>query len=796
MRVSPGGVCGWWLVPLLLVWVLAGPADLSSAETRPVALQTTTLRDFSTLPSISFPDVKPAFKEKNFPPQEAVNYREIRSLVGPLTPAQEEYLEKNRFLILPKPAFLMARRENRPPADEMLANFDALGGSLDPARREPANARFVGPDVILQAWRLYLANRLAAAEAGPLFDSTRQLLSDLLKNAAALKAGTSGTSARNWERLTAQLVVPLVLLESGGENPAGDDASPPDTAERTLARFEAYRARFSPAMAKNIRTELIRIHRADTSAAGLLGLTPAYPGELIDYTRFQPRGRYAGQPRLRAYYRAMAWLGDLGWSTRTEQGLADALNCALATSYDPAPSGPNGTDPTDPRAAWARVMEINTFFLGYPDSPSYLEWLPFLMKESEVPLFTADTGADEEVLRRLAAASDSIVPQSPHFRGLRPAGDSRVLCIFPRRLNLPALIAEELAQPARKGDPPAAFSALSLAALAGHQDARAMLPRQVALTRGLSETAEEIPPPDDPQKPTLLTRRLEALAARFKNEPEAAWLASEGAAWLRLAGTLSAEYGSGHPLYMRSRAFAVKQLETMLGSHAGLLHDGGAAALPPAADRAPAAKKEPPEPPAPLVKGLVEPNLAFWREMIRQVSYTQAGFRDHGLFPEDLADRGALRRFLKRLERCAALAEKELTGEDLTEDDYEFIRLFTLDWMAEPPDGAGGPRTDEWARSALAAKAQDVSPGDQSPGFTVYEAVGEPRLMLVLTGNEKSPRLVVGLVYSHYEFVGPHDRRLTDGGWRETVYDRHRPQASSNGRRPPAPNFWYDALRP
>ena len=68
--------------------------------------------------------------------------------------------------------------------------------------------------------------------------------------------------------------------------------------------------------------------------------------------------------------------------------------------------------------------------------------------------------------------------------------------------------------------------------------------------------------------------------------------------------------------------------------------------------------------------------------------------------------------------------------------------------------------------------------------------------MLVLVGNDKSPRLTVGLAYNHYEIIAPYGLRLTDEMWRKLVYSGRDDQATAPKSKLPPKNFWYDPLRP
>ena len=66
-------------------------------------------------------------------------------------------------------------------------------------------------------------------------------------------------------------------------------------------------------------------------------------------------------------------------------------------------------------------------------------------------------------------------------------------------------------------------------------------------------------------------------------------------------------------------------------------------------------------------------------------------------------------------------------------------------------------------------------------------------------GNEKNPRVLIGMAFDHREFFAPHGRRLTDGAWKKRVYDKYDEDGElRRGKAAPLPekNFWYDGLRP
>jgi len=102
---------------------------------------------------------------------------------------------------------------------------------------------------------------------------------------------------------------------------------------------------------------------------------------------------------------------------------------------------------------------------------------------------------------------------------------------------------------------------------------------------------------------------------------------------------------------------------------------------------------------------------------------------------------------------------------------------------------SGLPDTGEEGPGRTALVADIFTSVSNTHGDNVlYEANGQYMLMLALVGNERSPRLVTGVVFSHYEFLKPLDRRMTDQEWQGVVY-------KGQGEMPPK-NFWYDALMP
>ena len=830
---------------LCLFCVCAVFASSALAAAPAVPLRPVSVQSFSSPQEAWKNTVPTAFKEERFALGKAANLEAVTARVGGLSEAEKSYLEKHRFVLLPREGHILQSPPagiNAPGYDEMLGLFDEIGGGSNIMNRQPAAGVFVGPDPFLHALHTFFVERLKNMEQTELSRSLYRMLGGLYANAVALRASAGKAAEADWERLQAQLVVPLILMRNtslpggvlmyrendtksldeyiydqdvlakarGEEEPkAGGRA---DSLERALALFNKdYKKSFSPKTAEAIVEELKRIYGAKDRAPSLLGLIPAYGGDKIDYTQFQPRGHYEGSPISRAYFRAMIQLGQAGWKLDTESGLKDALNFALVMSYKGAGKEKPDHDPLD---SWRTIMEISGFFVGSPDAASYPEWQAFVRQHAGAEALPPDAASDKAVLAKLRDNIGSLKASTPYFADLQTMGATRVLCVLPQRFTIPWLISDELAwkdTPEQK-KLPVVTSGLWVPAVLGSEYARGLLDKQGLLSwQGLpNATLEGDPAPDGAKSPenippeaseavAALKARVDTLALALQKESEASWYSSVGALWLRLLGNLTAAYGEGYPLYMQDAAFGAKQLESFMGSYTELKHDTLLYEKP---NYAEAGEGGDDETPPPVPKGLVEPNPVFWHSLLRTVDYVIAGFTRYGLYPEDLEEYGSLRRFRADVALCASLAEKELRGEALSDEDYEAMRGMTLQHMAAPMGSS--VRTEQDVQSGLIVDVQTANLNDpDKPAVIVYEATAAPRLMLVLAGNQDAPRVTIGVAYTHREFITPYGPRLTDSMWKQrayagspypTVYEEA--WKRDEMRALPARNFWYDVLEP
>ena len=98
-----------------------------------------------------------------------------------LSKAQKDYLNTNKFLLIPKAATAFKGKVHLgacSPAhyDEMLGLFDMVCGKQPDVERRPENARFVNPDVVLHGFHKFFENSLKYLEKTELAALLRRFL--------------------------------------------------------------------------------------------------------------------------------------------------------------------------------------------------------------------------------------------------------------------------------------------------------------------------------------------------------------------------------------------------------------------------------------------------------------------------------------------------------------------------------------------------------------------------------------------------------------------------------------------
>jgi len=251
--------------------------------------------------------------------------------------------------------------------------------------------------------------------------------------------------------------------------------------------------------------------------------------------------------------------------------------------------------------------------------------------------------------------------------------------------------------------------------------------------------------------------QLAKLQGEFAALPESQWTENLYWNWLYTLRPLLDEKGEGYPYFMRSPAWADKDLHTWLGSWAELRHD---TILYAKQSYTVFVESAPPE--SMPARGYVEPQPQVYGRLAALTAQMRAGLGDRGLLNDEMA--GKLARMEHLLLSLKTISEKELRGEDLSEEEYALIRtigdtLEELTTFSEEIDGEITSEADE--RMALVADVHT----DSNTGQVLEEGVGDAFPIYVVVMVEGEQVVAMGGVFSYYEFKQPMSDRLTDEAW-------------------------------
>jgi hypothetical protein len=287
---------------------------------------------------------------------------------------------------------------------------------------------------------------------------------------------------------------------------------------------------------------------------------------------------------------------------------------------------------------------------------------------------------------------------------------------------------------------------------------------------------------------------LAAVRNVIDRQTPAAWDETMYTCWLSALRELSRP--TTDPMYpeaMRTRAWAMKELNTQLGSWAQLRHD---TILYVKQSYTATTLCEYPA-------GFVEPVPEFWGRM-EAMAHRGSDLLRNTPFPEahrHLQDRQwrFLRSFGAKVGVLKGMAAKHLARQELSPDERKVLEDF-IQWgsggSGMPPTYTGwypglfyGGRMDSGKWDALVADVHtdvpDYTVGD--PGCVLHQGVGNVDLLLIAVDSGADRAVYAGPVLSHYEFELPGVGRVTDSEWRKRV---------NAGDLPPRPEWTRSYLVP
>lgn len=549
-------------------------------------------------------------------------------------------------------------------------------------------------------------------------DVERQYLSEKLKElgvrmADGSRAQYEALSGSEWEEAAKRN---MVFFSVGAK--LLDDSFPADGAVGTA-----------------VSEELSKIERAEGIELS------AVTGKEEDYSQYQPRGHYEGDETLERYFKAMMWYGRIHFEQKQEELDRSALLITKALADD-----------ADALRLWKRIYAVTSFFAGTSDDAGVCEYAPVMEavygrefavgelagKEQEFADFHERTAA----LRAPAVNSQPIWDgeenQIPGFRfmgqrfsvdaavmqkliysdvGENGAGQKRML---PDVLDVPAALGSDMALRLLEDSGAADFA-------------------------GYSEN-------------------MENLRAVFSEENDALWPSSLYSGWLNTLRPLLLPKGEGYPVFMQNEEWVKKDLECFAGSYTELKHDTVLYSKQVMAEMGGGWDEEPDD------RGYVQPEPLVYERFAALAEQTAEGLSRFGMLS------GGAQSDLERLktmsEQLLTISNKELTQEELTKEEYEFIRSYGgyLEhfWynMAREESGAD---EETYIDSAEYPAAVVVDIATDPNGTVLEAATGQPAMIYVVVEVDGKLKLARGSVFSFYQFPWPLNDRLTDTKWRQMM---------------------------
>ena len=490
-----------------------------------------------------------------------------------------------------------------------------------------------------------------------------------------------------------------------------------------------------------------------------------------DYSQYVPRGHYTRSEKLTRYFKAMMWYGRMAFLLKGGgNALISEEDADIATLQASLISVE--LNETGVMEEWERIYSITSFFVGLADDLTPFEYSDAIKKVfgSE---FNFTSLANESNLLSLKAELASL--RSPQIYGGTGAceisppftkgkldeclNETKGMRFMGQRFVPDSYMFQQLVSPAvgmyvgnKSGDekpftmemtdggPARCFPrGLDVMAVLGSERAEDILIHE-------GDTAYE-------GINTSYEKQLAMLRDEFDGFNITEWNRNLYWGWLYTLKALLKDFGDGYPPFMRTKAWADKELQTALASWTELRHDTILYAKQSYTPRLTAA----PSPPPP---GYVEPVPEFYLRLKALTNMTRNGLSEMGVLNE--SEKGKLKTLESVLGRLVEISGKEVEGKELNDDDYAFIKNFG-ETINDTVKGAG--------KGKELTLVADVHT-DMNTGKCLEEAVGYADMMLVAYSANGKIMIGAGPVFSYYEFKQPMSNRLTDEEWKDMLEAR------------------------
>jgi len=465
--------------------------------------------------------------------------------------------------------------------------------------------------------------------------------------------------------------------------------------------------------------------------------TEFYPGD--DWTQYEPRGHYEGDPVLEKYFRCMKWLSrhifrieDYYYPEDSDIEIIQAVMISEILQDSP-----------EDTQLWEKIYNITTSLVGTADSIT-----PIMVQQAVANVFgegftismledTTNIGTLREEFQKPEYPESQIIPVPTEYLGqIAP----KYIQLMGERFIPDGYVHQQVCEPYVPGRP---------------------LPKGLDIMATMlgSNRADQLLEEEKETYPELESQH-DKLKGEFEDYTEEDWQKNVYCNWLYALEPLLVEFDETYPLFMQNTAWQDEKLNTALSSWTQLRHDYILYA-------------KPPYPLLPIQEGYgyVEPVPEFYHRLASLCRKIDAEFSQEGIDIElsqgeggaydDYTYHDHLISFAGRLDWLGACAQKELNNEPLTSDEQLDIRICGgwLEWFLLP-----------WREEEIIKPMLVVDVCTHSSGMVLHEGVGEFNpIIIIYEEPDGTSRAGIGYVMSYYEFTTEDFNRISDSKWKEWV---------------------------
>ncbi len=480
------------------------------------------------------------------------------------------------------------------------------------------------------------------------------------------------------------------------------------------------------------KAEIERVMESENSMTPFMA---DYNDISFPYSLFRPRGHYTHSETLQRYFRGMMWLQTVPFGLNHADEVKEAVMIAYALQED--------------KAAQKNYDVVNlllTNMMGLPDNLSIVQVQQEVKKrgllQGELLASTPGMADLTETLNEIGNTQTRIRPKFEYT-------SHNKICLMPQRYQPDAEVLQEMVD------------------YDNNPTVRAT-PKGLDFMAAMGVSAAEKVLIEEGQKWKDFKPMLEKMKKRMG---EINWQESLATQWMQTVKTVN-EKDKGVPYFMVGDGWDLKNLNAALSSWAELKHDAILYAKQPFGAECGGGG-----PPDPVVKGYVEPNVAFWKKAIELLDNTANLLTEHDMMTEKVKEN--TERIGEEVSFLLRISEKELAGKALTDEEYDQISCIgatfeniSLDLLRQPDQYLMGwsdvQGTDR--KIALVADVYTANATNNPAKSILYEAIGLGDEIYVIVEIEGYLYLTRGAVFSYREFTEPIDKqRLTDEEWQKEL---------------------------